>query len=267
MTDAELVRHQWVTGNVGALLALSSTVTVSPSRKRVPEAFHAIIRQVTQGNISAFARLLHMPQGLVSHWVNGRKLPQIEMLLHMCSVVDLSLEALLVKDPGELRPRLRAADEPPVYELRSKWTHVRVSTEQVRHALEKILAANDDPPPTLTQVSHLLGQGTPVLYRCHPTACYAISARYKQYAQRRTATRVQHYRVELREAALQLHEKGVSPTRERIEPLLRSPGMLRDPQVRQLLVEVCREIEGKKDENLWKYLSEISKIDRGGQSF
>ena len=30
---------------------------------------------------------------------------------------------------------------------------------------------NDDPPPTLTEVAKRLGQGTPVLYKCHPTAC------------------------------------------------------------------------------------------------
>src|SRR6266700_737240 len=268
MSDpAQVVRQRWVIMNVGALLALSPTVMVSPSRKRVQEALPAIIQQATQGNISAFARTLNMPQGLVSHWVNGRKLPQLEMLLHICSVVDLSLEALLLHDPGSLRSRLRAADEPAMYELRSKWTHVRVSREQVRLALEKILAANEDPPPTLTQVAQRLGLGSPVLYKCHPEACYAISARYKEYAQQRTATRVQQYRVELREAARQLHEKGVSPTRGRIEPLLRSPGILRDPKVRQLLVEVCHEIEGKKDENLSNQLPEISKIDRGGQSF
>jgi transcriptional regulator with XRE-family HTH domain len=268
MSDPALVkRQQWVIMNVGALLAHSPTVMVSPSRKRVQEALPAIIQQVTQGNISAFARTLNMPQGLVSHWVNGRKLPQLEILLHICSVVDLSLEALLLHDPGSLRPRLRAADEPPMYELRSKWSHVRVSMGQVRQALEKILTANDNPPPTLTQVAQRLGLGTPVLYKCHPEACYAISARYKEYAQQRTATRVQQYRVELREAARRLYEKGVSPTRGRIEPLLRSPGILRDPKVRQLLVEVCREIEGKKDENLSNQLPEISKIDRGGQSF
>jgi hypothetical protein len=37
--------------------------------------------------------------------------------------------------------------------------------------------------------------------------------------------------------------------------------------VRQILVEVCREIEEKKDGDLSNELSEISKIDRGGQSF
>ncbi len=64
MTAAEQGRHRWVSRNVGALLAISPpTVSVPPSRKRLPEALHAIIRQVTQGNISAFARLLHMPQG------------------------------------------------------------------------------------------------------------------------------------------------------------------------------------------------------------
>jgi transcriptional regulator with XRE-family HTH domain len=267
-SDQALVeRQRWVIRNVGALLSLSPTVTASPSRKRIQNALPTIVQQVTQGNISAFARTLNMPQGLVSHWVNGRKLPQLEMLLHICSVVDLSLEALLLHDPGSLRPRLRAADEPPLYELRSKWTHVRVCMEQVRQALEKILAATDDPPPTLTQVAGRLGLGTPVLYKCYPEACYAISARYKEYAQQRTATRVQQYRVELREAARRLHEKGVSPTRGRIEPLLRSPGILRDPKVRQILVEVCREIEGKKDENFSNQLPEISKIDRGGQSF
>jgi len=267
LSEAELLRHQWVSRNRGALLALCPTVSLSPPRSRVAFALQGIVGQVTQGNISAFARTINIPQTMVSHWVNGRKLPQIEMLLHICSLLDLSLEALLFQESGSLRPRLRAADEPRVYELRSKWSHVWVSTEQVQQAVEQVLAANDDPPPTLTQVAKRLGQGTSVLYKCHPTACRAISARYKEYAQQRTATRVQHYRVELREAALQLREKGVSPTRGRLEPLLRSPGILRDPKVRQILVEVCREIEEKKDGNLSNELSEISKIDRGGQSF
>src|SRR5260370_15275274 len=153
-SDPALVeRQQWIIRNVGALLALSPQVSVSPSRKRIQEALPAIIQQVTQGNISAFARTLNMPQGLVSHWVNGRKIPQLEMLLHICSVVNLALEALLLHDPGLLRPHLGAADEPAVYELRGKWTHVRVSMEQLRQALEKILSANEDPPPTLTKVS------------------------------------------------------------------------------------------------------------------
>jgi transcriptional regulator with XRE-family HTH domain len=260
--EAEQVRHQWVTSNVGALLALSPTLAAPPARLRGAQALRTIIQQMTQGNISAFARILNIPQGLVSHWVNGRKVPQIEMLLHICSVVDLSLDALLVKDLDALRPRLRAADEPRVYELRGKWTHVRVDANQVRQALEQILAANDDPPPTLTHVAQVLGQETPTLYKFHPTACYAISARYKAYAQQRTATRVQQYRVELKEAARQLQEKGVSPTRARIEPLLPSPGILRDPRVRQLLVDVCREIEENKDGNDSKECSPISKIDQ-----
>ncbi len=255
LSEAELLRHQWVSRNMGALLALSPTVSLPPPRSRVSEALQVIVGQVTRGNISAFARTINIPQTMVSHWVNGRKLPQVEMLLHICSLLDLSLEALLFQEQGSLRPRLRAADEPRVYELRSKWTHVWVETSQVRLALEKVLAANDDPPPTLTQVAKRLGQGTPVLYRCHPTACRAISARYKEYAQQRTATRMQKYRGELREAALQLQEKGLSPTRGRIEPLLRSPGILRDPKVRQLLIEVCREIEGKEEENPSKEIS------------
>jgi putative transposase len=43
-------------------------------------------------------------------------------------------------------------------------------------------------------------------------------------------------------------------------------GILRDPRVRQLLVEVCREIEEKKDGNHSKEFSTISKIDQKGQS-
>jgi len=262
LSEAELPRHQWVGRNMGALLALCPTRSLSPPRSRVAFALQVVVGQVTQGNISAFARTINIPQTMVSHWVNGRKLPQIEMLLHVCSLLDLSLEALLFQEPSSLRPRLRAADEPRVYELRSKWTHVWVSTEHVQQALEQVLVANDDPPPTLTEVAKRLGQGTPVLYKCHPTACRAISARYKEYAQQRTATRVQRYRVELREAAQQLHEKGVSPTRGRIEPLLRSPGILRDPKVRKLLDEVCHEIEERKDENCPKEFSAISKIGR-----
>ena len=264
LAEAELLRQQWVSRNMGALLALSPTVALSPPRSRVTFALRAMVGQVTQGNISAFAKTVNIPQQTVSHWVDGRKLPQIEMLLHICSLLDLSLEALLFQELDSLRPRLRGADEPGVYELRSKPPQPRVSPEQVRQALERALAANDDPPPTLTQVATRLGRRPAALYRYHPTACRAISARYKEYVQQRMAARLQNYRVELREAVLQIQEKGVSLTRGRIETLLQSPGIFRDPRVRQLLVEVYRE---KEEENLSKTIAEILKIDQEGQSF
>jgi len=106
---------------------------------------------------------------------------------------------------------LREAYEPALDEPRAKWGNTTRDAQDVQQALENILAANEYPPPSLPEVAKLLGHDSRVLSKWHRTLCQAISARYKEYVRQRTAARMQRYREELREAALELHAKGISP--------------------------------------------------------
>src|SRR5437016_5362942 len=55
--------------------------------------------------------------------------------------------------------------------------------------------------------------------------------------------RLQRYREEIRQIALYLRAEQVSLTQRHIGRYLAQPAILRDPKVRELLREVCRQIE------------------------
>lgn len=54
---------------------------------------------------------------------------------------------------------------------------------------------------------------------------------------------MQEYREEVRQVALHLQTQGVVLTQKPIAPYMTQPGILRDPKVRELLREVCHELE------------------------
>ena len=61
---------------------------------------------------------------------------------------------------------------------------------------------------------------------------------------------MQGYREEIKQIALQLQTQGVSLTQKHIAPHMAQPAILRDPKVRELLWEVCRELEASDGEKL-----------------
>jgi hypothetical protein len=249
ITETEHVWQQWVTEQIGALVALSPRISVSPSKKHVAETLTFLLQQIFGGRSAALAHTLKLPRPIVNHWFHGR-FPQIDMLLHMCYVLGLSLDAFLLQDATMLHPCVREVHEHLLNGKRVKIGNIIQESQNMQHALEDILAGNTYPPPSLAKVAMQLGHDVHVLSRWHPALCQAICIRHKEYTQQRTAARMQKHREELREAALKLHAKGLSLTRGRISRLLPQPGILRNPQLRQLLAEVSREVEQEKREGL-----------------
>ena len=63
------------------------------------------------------------------------------------------------------------------------------------------------------------------------------------YCQGQREKRLQGYREEIRRIALDLQAERVALTQRHIGRYLAQPAILRDPKVRALLQEVCREVK------------------------
>lgn len=170
-----------------------------------------------------------------------QKKPQMEMLLRLCYALGLPLYAVLFDHPTTLRPQIRGKVLPP-----QSWRRrpgLPLDREYLRQELDNVLASDEYPPPSLAEITRRLGYAPGALYQCHSPACHAIVRRYKDYLHQRKDARMQGHREEFKQIALQLRREGATLTSKHIKPYLTHPGVLRDPEVRELIDEVCREMD------------------------
>ncbi len=64
------------------------------------QSLQKLIKEVTNGNVAEFARLMSIPKVTMWDWVRGERLPSLEGLLKICFQLDLSIEHLLTNKKG-----------------------------------------------------------------------------------------------------------------------------------------------------------------------
>jgi len=96
---------------------------------------------------------------------------------------------------------------------------------------------------SLKRSGRQLGYQPTTLNKINQAACHAIAQRFTAYRYGLREKRLQGYREEIRQIALYLQAERVTLTQKHIGRYLAQPAILRDPKVRALLREVCREVE------------------------
>jgi hypothetical protein len=120
---------------------------------------------------------------------------------------------------------------------------VAINKEQIFQSLEQAVASDEFPPPSLKDVGRRLGHRWATLCEINQVACRAIADRYANYRWELREKRLQGYREEIRQVARSLQAQGISLTKSHIAPYLVQPAMLRDAKIRELLRDVCHELE------------------------
>jgi len=232
--------QQWVTETVGTVLALLPGQQAPLMRERIGQVVVHLLEQIFAGDLPAFARTLGLARNTVFYWCQGENLPEIGMLLRVCCRLSLSLHAFLCAEVETLHPHLNHSVSltPALPQKR-----LPLPREEVYHLLDQAATSDAQPPPTLVQLAKRSGHTHPILYQIHPEACRTMVTRYKTYVQRRKEARLQQFREEIWQIALQLRAAGEPPTQKRIALHLSQAGALRDPRVRTILRAVCQEIE------------------------
>lgn len=236
----ELAWQQWVTHALGGVIARQASIRVAPKRERICQVVSDAVEHLADGNTAAFARSLGLPSGTVENWCQGKRIPELDMLLRLCYRLDFSLCEALFQEEERLQPSLR--DPVPAAHFPSR-RRTAIDKERIFHVLEQQVSEAENPPPSLKEVGLRLGYQPTTLYKINRAACHAIAERYTAYRRELREKRLQGYREEIRQIALYLQAERVTLTQKHIGRYLTQPAILRDPDVRALLSEVRREVE------------------------
>lgn len=86
-----MIWQTWVVKTLGELLATSPRLSKLLSREIVAQAFCRYVQQLSEGNTSAFARMLKIPKNKVWMWQMGKVLPELNVILKIYFTLQVSV--------------------------------------------------------------------------------------------------------------------------------------------------------------------------------
>lgn len=228
----EFIWQQWITDALGTVIAHLHSAQDNPRRERIRMVVNQAVERLADGNIAAFARLLDLSRNTVENWCQGKRIPEMDMLLRLCYRLNLSLNEVLFQEAETLQLCLRNPIPEACFQSRKRFA---IDKERIFHLLEEAAVRAEDPPPSLQEVGQRLGYQPTTLYKINRVACHMIAKRHTAYRRQLREKRLQGYREEIRQVAQLLQAEKVALTQRSIARYLARPAILRDPKVRTLL--------------------------------
>ena len=156
---------------------------------------------------------------------------------------NISLYECLFEDVSALVLHAELGVSGPQKDKHQQNGRVSWGTPQIRDALEAILTNDSVPPPSLGAVARRLGCYPASLLQHHKAVCHALTKRYQAYLQTKKQGDLQHYCEEVRQGAQHIASQGMRPTGNQLGKVLKKPGILRSPEIREAWQEVLREFD------------------------
>lgn len=249
LTNDELRWKNWTTTVLGEVLASAPRLQSPPERDGIARIINLCVERITDGNASAFARAMEAGRGDVRRWQTSKALPKFPLLLSLSYRLGMSLLDLLSGAPTPLPqkfvrsfPPQFSKEQPTSKKSRRPLCRIKPADVQILQA-----ALNESPPPSVHQVTKRTNHEKPIIYRHFPEECHAIAQRFADYRKIQAVARRQRAQVEIREAAYQLHARGVKITRKRLRPLLTSSDYTNLEEGRAELRQVREELRQRGD--------------------
>ena len=236
----------WVATVLGEILAAAPRLPFVPTRERITRVISLCVERIADGNASAFAREMEAGRGEVRKWQTGQALPKFPLLLSLSYRLGMSMLDLLKGGPASV-PQKFARSFPRQFSKgqftlkKSRRALCRIKPADVLPRLQAAL--HESPPPSVREVIRRTNHGGSIIYRRFPQACRAIARRFAYYRGTQAAARRDRARVEIREAAYQLHAKGLKITRKHLRPLLTSSDYTNLEEGRAALRQVREELK------------------------
>ncbi len=243
LSEEEAIWQSWVAQVVGELLAQNAALSVPPPRERVAQTLFVCIQQVTDGKKTTFARLLGFNWDQFRAWTRRAAIPVFPELLQLCYRLGTTPLAFLTAEEMVIDlHRLVRPTEPEWLTRELRPPRKRLHPETLRQDLQAIIAAQEEPPPSLRVVAERLGHSVPALRRHCPDLCEALVMRYTESIQAQKQQRLEARAQEVKEAVLSLQSAGVYPSQERVAALLTRPALFLDPEARAAWRQALEEL-------------------------
>jgi AraC-like DNA-binding protein len=178
--DADEFRyHLWVSNQMGKIIAAAPELRSDPPRERITNFIVSCPNRISDGDATAFARLVGVNNKTFLYWRNGKAIPHADLLLKVCYRTGVSFSDLLIKDEVFLDLDLMNLSPGKTQSIGSRIHHNHKSHKNGEVAGLLLAALEQDPPPSVEEVAQQLGYKCPTsLYR-YPDLCKMLTARHR----------------------------------------------------------------------------------------
>jgi AraC-like DNA-binding protein len=203
--NEEWKQQQWVGKMLGEVLATAPALPEPLRREKAMMIISAYVNETMNGKHTEAARQLGLTPSTLRQWIAGTaKVP--------------SKEASLVwKLP---------ASEP------SRRPFRKFDAEALQKILQEAVQRPEEPPLSLSKLAQRLGYHSSFLSRYFPELCQSISSHYQEYQAKRRQQKFQQRCEEVYQAMHHLRDQGLHPSEHRVREILKSPSILRLPEIR-----------------------------------
>jgi hypothetical protein len=241
LSDEEREWQRWVGKTMGELLGAAPSIGSLPDREQVCAKIATYLQALTGGDGRTCAKLLHVDKSALWGWKQGRYLPLLNTQLRICFSAGVSLLQLLV----ETEERQITLPTPISYERRPaavRKAYRKWNLASLQQALEAELQSTEEPPCSMRQVAQRLHYDHSRLIEKFPHQCHMISAKYKEYQERKARERLQTACQKVQQATLLLHSQGIYPSESQIRKLPGIGAIFKQKEVREMWQEMLREL-------------------------
>lgn len=240
--QVELGWQRWVAEAVGELLAAAPSLSTVLHKDILAQNLSICYQHVAQRKLARLVDTIRVYKTTLRKWLCGQRVPQFELLLRLCysfSVSPLEVMTLERVAPGarQVRP-LPEGDFLP-----RRRVHARpFDPNAMAHALEAILASDEEPPPSVAEVAKRFGYDNAYLAQRLPIQCRAISARFQAYQKANRARKLQQLCAEVRQATLSIGAQGVYPSTTKVAASLDRRWYLCSPEAKTAWRQALQEL-------------------------
>lgn len=176
MSQEEMNYEVWVAKQVGQLIAAAPNLSSEPTKQMVLESLFTCIDRLSGGNCNGFARYFGLNPITVNSWRQGRPLPQTDLLLNICSQMEVSLFDFIVTKTYLSNKEWRAMAEK--IRLHAARRYARRAPKNVKRAL--LAALKEKRPRCLTDIAQGLGYVSAAgIRKLFPDICKKLLARHR----------------------------------------------------------------------------------------
>lgn len=222
----------WKAKNIGGILTTNSQMYEPVHKDRISNSFQKCIEQLTEGNITAFARFTKFPKNQVWEWANGKVTPQLDVLLRISHLMGLSLLDFMTQDDFKAccLNTAKLNDSKKSKRNKQNFNHSIAET-----TLLKFISDDSINPMSLSAIARQLGYHRRTLTNNFPELCKQISANHLEYQKSLRVQRIKECCLEVEQAVIKLNSEGIYPSEANVSKILSQPGNLREKEVRGAL--------------------------------
>ncbi|MEW9181127.1 TniQ family protein [Bacillus mycoides] len=216
--------------NIEELLTLDTV-----NLKKVSQSLQKLIEEVTNGNVTEFARLMSIPKVTMWDWVKGERVPSLEGLLRICFQLEISIKELLTNgkvffDCAQGKAKEKILLQSTISKRR------KINPDLLQKKLEGYIESDEN--FSLSEISKRIGYDRKLLYQHCPEQCKRIVESYKKYCEKQSLERKETVASLVQVAVEELIRNDIYPSRRSVEKRLGKSAVLREKYIQQVWKEI-----------------------------